>query len=94
MSTVAYIKHLFRGKGYVMDSYSNNCTIHNEPSHPGKRSRHRGPTANTATLDKAIGLLIEREESLLSDIVEQCNSMVMVAEEQAWDMATLLEDQP
>jgi hypothetical protein len=43
--------------------------------------------------DKALGLLLEREESLLGDIVDRCRELVQVAEEQAGEMADFLDSQ-
>lgn len=67
--------------------------------HPPERPQ--GPTAEHSNeiqthnpqelWDRALGLLLEREESLLYEIVEQCGDLVRTAEQQAWEMADLLD---
>jgi hypothetical protein len=43
-----------------------------------------------ALWDNAVVLLLEREESLLGSIVDQCGDLVKVAEQQACEMMDIL----
>ncbi|MBN1436561.1 MAG: hypothetical protein JW936_05770 [Sedimentisphaerales bacterium] len=44
-------------------------------------------------LDKALVLLLDREESILGDIVKECNELVSLANAQAMEMADYLDEQ-
>ena len=52
-----------------------------------------GGEIDTAVLDRALVFLLDREESILADIVAECNSMVQMAEQEALELADFLEEQ-
>ena len=47
-------------------------------------------TQGGALWDKALLVLLEREETLLGDIVEHCGALVQIAQDQALEMMEIL----
>jgi len=44
-----------------------------------------------ALFDKTLALLLEREESILGNILEECGHLVRLADEQATEVADMLD---
>ena len=58
------------------------------PSQPYDYSQHA-----VSVLDRTLVLLLDREESILADIVAECSGLVRLAQEEALELADFLEEQ-
>jgi len=63
-----------------------------EPARQAAPAQQCEPS-NWAVLDRALILLLDHEESILGNIVAECNALVHLAEEQAVELAEYLEEQ-
>ena len=80
----------------VKQAHRDSTSLLRDPG-PEKKPNSKIPGQNDITtgplFDKAVFLMIEREESLLGDILQQCDTLFQTAKQQVHELKEYLENQ-